>query len=218
MTEIMPIISTLASVSILPGCKIHCYCSDITHVDRLHFLVYHNLGFARDLDKSNYIPRIKQTQPAATTPFLTKCNQNIPPSTTMSDIFATHSANLTGVWKLTSFHQYSTSTPKTLLAKPHGDKPLGRVVIASSGYLTAQVANYESDNASGELVLRGASSYCGPLQLFEDERGLYWQTSVELSSNMDRLGGVQERRAKYWEEGGRVLMQLEPVGDMTTEV
>ena len=61
--------------------------------------------------------------------------------------------------------------------------------------------------------------YCGYLQLFEDENGLYWETTVEISSDPARMGGPLEvRRVQYLEENGKTYMILRPKQDLILEV
>jgi hypothetical protein len=123
------------------------------------------------------------------------------------DLWTTHRSTLTGVWKCISFEFHSTSSDPnsnpTLLAKPHGETPLGRVQISPNAYLSAHVANpdrmkgplpsgkawQEGEDAEVARVARGCSMYCGYFELFEDEQGLYWRTKVEISSDPGRVGG-----------------------------
>lgn len=60
--------------------------------------------------------------------------------------------------------------------------------------------------------------YCGYLELFEDERGLYWETRVQVSSDPSRMGGLEVRRVEYFEKGEKKCMVLRPVRDMVMEV
>jgi len=151
----------------------------------------------------------------------------------MSNIWPTHHAKLAGGWKCISFEVFNGASPnKKLVAKPHGDSPLGRVLISPSGYLSAHMAKpdrmqhplpsskpwQQGGDEEVAHVARGLSMYCGYLQLFEDEEGLYWQTRVEVCSDPARMGAIEERRVKYFEEGGKAFMQLEPKNDMVMEV
>jgi hypothetical protein len=149
------------------------------------------------------------------------------------NLWSTNSSTLTSVWKCISFEFHSTSGPDAkLIAKPHGEAPLGRVQISPNAYLSAHVANpdrmqgplpsgkawQEGGDAEVAHVARGCSMYCGYFELFEDEQGLYWRTKVEISSDPGRVGGIEERRVEFVEEGGRRLMVLRPTGEMTMEV
>jgi hypothetical protein len=140
--------------------------------------------------------------------------------------------DLVGGWKCISFEVFSSDSPsKTLIAKPHGDSPLGRVLISRNGYLSAHMAKPDrmhplysgkawQEGSSDEVahVARGLSMYCGYLELFEDADGLFWRTRVEVCSDPASMGGVQERRVRYFSEGGREFMVLKPKGDMVMEV
>ena len=119
---------------------------------------------------------------------------------------------------------------KKLLAKPHGDEPLGRVLLSRNGFLSAHMARPErmkplpsgkqwqtGEDAEIAYVARGLSMYCGYLKLYEDEQGLYWQTRVEVCSDPARMGGIEERRLKYFEEDGKPYIELRPKQDMILE-
>jgi hypothetical protein len=149
------------------------------------------------------------------------------------DLWSTHRSTLTGVWKCISFEFHDTSGPEAkLISKPHGETPLGRVQISPNAYLSAHVANparmkgplpsgkawQQGEDAEVAHVARGCSMYCGYFELFEDEEGLFWRTKVEISSDPGRVGGIEERRLEFVEEGGRRLMVLRPTGEMTMEV
>ena len=96
-----------------------------------------------------------------------------------------------------------TGSNPTLISKPHGDNPLGRVLISPSGYLSAHIARADrlgslpsgqpwqtGEDKEVAHVARGLSMYCGYLELFEDEGGLWWRTKVEVSSDPTRVEGV----------------------------
>jgi hypothetical protein len=150
-----------------------------------------------------------------------------------SDLWSAHRSALTGVWKCVSFEFHDTSGPEAkLIAKPHGDSPLGRVQISHNAYLSAHVVNpdrmkgplpsgktmQEGGDAEVAHVARGWSMYFGHFELFEDEEGLFWRTKVEISSDPGIVGGIQERRVGFEEVDGRRLMVLRPTGEMTMEV
>lgn len=122
--------------------------------------------------------------------------------------------NFAGGWKCVSFELFDGDGPdKRLVAKPHGDKPLGRVFISRRGFLSAHMAY--PDRMRQPLP---SGKTWQEVKLFKDDRGLYWQTRVEVSSDPGRIGGLQERRVEYFEEGGKQLMVLQPKNDMVMEV
>ncbi|KAK0258485.1 hypothetical protein LTR91_022588 [Friedmanniomyces endolithicus] len=159
------------------------------------------------------------------------------------NVWPTYSSRIAGVWKTISFEIQSPTG--TLLAKPHGDKPLGRVQISPHGYLSAHMADpqrmssappsgpsgkawVQAGDAEVAAVARGVSMYCGYLELFEgspdgDEgeegakRGLWWQTRVDVSSDPSRMGGLEVRNVELMEEGGKQFMVLRPRNDMVLE-
>lgn len=153
------------------------------------------------------------------------------------NIWPQHAAQLAGGWKCISFEVFTGTGPnKTLVAKPHGDSPMGRVIISANGWLSALMAKpdrmaqalpsgkawQEAPDEEVAHVARGLSMYCGYLELFRDEGGedggLWWQTRVEISSDPNRMGGLEVRRVKYFEEGGKAYMVLQPENDMVMEV
>lgn len=155
------------------------------------------------------------------------------------NIWSQHASKLAGGWKCISYELFNGTGPdKKLVAKPHGDKPLGRVLLSSNGYLSALMAQpdrmsqplpsgkawQEAPDAEVAHVARGSSMYCGYLELFECEVGegekgeMRWQTRVEVCSDPNRMGGLEERKVKYFEEGGKAFMELQPVNEMVMEV
>ncbi|KAK1089346.1 hypothetical protein LTR33_000110 [Friedmanniomyces endolithicus] len=153
------------------------------------------------------------------------------------NVWPTYSSRIAGVWKTVSFEIQSPTG--TLLAKPHGDKPLGRVQISPNGYLSAHMADpvrmasalpsgkawVQAGDAEVAAVARGVSMYCGYLELFEGspdgevdgQEGLWWQTRVEVSSDPSRMGGLEVRGVELMEEGGKEFMVLRPRNDMVLE-
>lgn len=127
---------------------------------------------------------------------------------------------------------YDSDGPqRKLLEKPHGDQPMGRASLSSQGWLAAHLARpsrmvpFTSGNkwqtgtdAEVAHVARGLSMYCGYLKLYEDDLGLYWQTLVEVSSDPERIGGIEERRLHLFEESGKSFMTLKPKRDLLLEV
>lgn len=156
-------------------------------------------------------------------------------STTESEVlWQKYAAVLTGGWRCVSYHMYTSDDPNSreLVAKPHGDDPLGRVLISSNGYLSAHIARRVrlGPLASGKQwvvggdaevahVARGLSMYCGYMRLFEDENGLYWRTLVEVSSDPVRTGGVEERRVRLFQDAdGKSVLELSPTRNLLTDV
>ena len=147
-----------------------------------------------------------------------------------NDLWSKYQSRIAGGWQLMSYDLYD-ATENNILARPHGDQPLGRVLISSNGWLAAHIANptrfgplpsgkpwQTGDDAEVAHVARGISMYCGYLQLFEDEDGLYWETTVEISSDPNRKGGNEVRRVQLEERNGKGSMTLRPVKDMVMEV
>ena len=145
-------------------------------------------------------------------------------------IWPKYRTQIAGLWKCISFEMFNTTTGE-LISRPHGDTPLGLVQISPNAFLSAHIARPDrkgplpSGNAwqTGEdaevaHVARGLSMYCGHLQLFEDDQGLYWETQVEIASDPSRFGGVEHRRVQLEEKDGRVFMTLRPRQDLVLEV
>ncbi|EXJ80344.1 hypothetical protein A1O1_08488 [Capronia coronata CBS 617.96] len=143
----------------------------------------------------------------------------------MTNVFKKHRDKLAGAWSLVSWEMYDAEGPeKKLVSRPHGDKPLGKVVISQSGYLCAilvkpaSLTPLQSDDwskASDEEVLRigrNLTSYAGPMDLHETkDGGLLWHTTVEIANNPNWIGKLQTRRAEYSEQDGVAYMTLRPV-------
>lgn len=159
---------------------------------------------------------------------------NMASTTEPENLWSRYSSILAGGWRCVSYHMYTSDDPSSrgLVAKPHGDDPLGRVLISPNGYLSAHIARRGrlGPLASGKQwiiggdaevahVARGLSMYCGYMQLFEDEKGLYWHTKVEVSSDPARTGRVEERRVRLFEDAeGKPVLELTPRQDMLTDV
>ncbi|KAF2484082.1 Lipocalin-like domain-containing protein [Neohortaea acidophila] len=149
---------------------------------------------------------------------------------TTPNLWPKYSSRLSGAWKCISFEQRHAQT-HDLLTKPHGDTPLGRVLISPQGFLSAHVANPQrlaqplpsgkawqtGGDAEVAHVARGLSMYCGYMEVYEDEAGLWWRTKVEVSSDPARMGGYEVRRVELIQEGGREVMVLRPERDMVLE-
>ncbi|ETI23425.1 hypothetical protein G647_05227 [Cladophialophora carrionii CBS 160.54] len=150
----------------------------------------------------------------------------------MANDFTKNKHNLVGVWSLISAAMYDSDKPdRTLLAKPHGDNPQGKVVISSSGYLLATLVAPEglqpvaSDDwalATDDEVLRvgrSLTTYGGFLTVNErDDGSLLWQTTVEIASNPNWVGKPQTRIARFSEHDGQAYMTLNPVKWYTLKV
>lgn len=155
-------------------------------------------------------------------------------STEPENLWPKYASVLTGGWRCVSYHMYSSDDPNTrkLVAKPHGEDPLGRVLISSNGYLSAHIARRArlgplasgkqwvvGDDAEVAHVARGLSMYCGYMRLFEDEKGLYWHTQVEISSDPARTGGTEVRRVRLLQDDeGEPVLELSPRQDLLTDV
>lgn len=146
----------------------------------------------------------------------------------MTNVFEKHRDKLAGVWTLISWEMYDSEGPEgKLVSRPHGDKPLGKVVISQSGYLSAILVTpscltppLPSDDwsqASNEDVLRigrNLTTYAGPMEVHERDNNsgeLLWHTTVEIAHNPNWIGKHQTRLARYSEEGGVLYMTLRPV-------
>ncbi|KAL2428975.1 hypothetical protein ABEF95_010927 [Exophiala dermatitidis] len=146
----------------------------------------------------------------------------------MTNVFEKHRDKLAGVWALTSWEMYDSEGPEgKLVSRPHGDNPLGKVVISQSGYLSAILVTpscltppLPSDDwsqASDEAVLRigrNLTTYAGPMEVHERDNNsgeLLWHTTVEIAHNPNWIGKPQTRLAKYSEEDGVLYMTLRPV-------
>lgn len=150
----------------------------------------------------------------------------------MANLFEKHHDKLTGVWSLITCEMYDGEGPdKKLLWKPHGDEPLGKVVISKSGYLLATLvppavmtplASDEWTEASDEDVLRigrRLTTYGGPMVLHErEDGGFIWYTTVEVAHNPNMIGKQQIRRADFEEQDGTAYMTLRPVKEYILRV
>lgn len=60
-----------------------------------------------------------------------------------NNIWPEYRDKIAGGWKCLSFEMFDGNDPasRKLIAKPHGDNPLGRVLISRNGFLSAHVAN-----------------------------------------------------------------------------
>lgn len=129
------------------------------------------------------------------------------------DLWTLYSPLISGGWKCLSFNLFSKSHPPKLLAQPHGATPLGRLYISPRGWLAVHLAAVpDRDVASDKKkedhgnVNGGLAMYCGYLKLYRrsgeeggEEGELYWRTVVEVSSDSNLIGGVQERKVVFEE-------------------
>jgi hypothetical protein len=155
----------------------------------------------------------------------------------MADIFPQHASKLAGVWEMLSYDMYDGFGPdKELLGKRHGDKPFGRVVITSTGYISAHLTPLEKAqpletndtpqkawqaalNDEVARIARPYSAYAGTLKLFErdeedkkDGNGEWeWECVTEIALNPNLIGTKQYRRVTL-EEGsdGKLYLTLSP--------
>ncbi len=167
----------------------------------------------------------------------------------MTGVWDHYKHRLIGGWRAISYELRESDSPNaTVVAKPHGDKPLGRAVITPHGFLSAHLAIPER-LTSGPLpsgkpwqmgedkevawVARGLSMYCGYLKLYQEEsktggeedgeEGLWWETTVEVCSDPARYGGKERRKVRFVKDNrdakhGGELMELRPFQDLVTEV
>lgn len=135
------------------------------------------------------------------------------------DLWTLYSPLISGGWKCLSFNLFSKSHPPKLLAQPHGATPLGRLYISPRGWLAVHLAAVvpDRDVASDKKKKKeedhgnvngngGLAMYCGYLKLYRrsgeeggEEGELYWRTVVEVSSDSNLIGGVQERKVVFEE-------------------
>lgn len=131
------------------------------------------------------------------------------------DLWTLYSPLISGGWKCLSFNLFSKSHPPKLLAQPHGATPLGRLYISPRGWLAVHLAaavpdrDIASDKKKDEEedhvnVNAGLAMYCGYLKLYrrredDGEGELYWRTMVEVSSDSNLIGGIQERKVVFEE-------------------
>ncbi|KXT17680.1 hypothetical protein AC579_9052 [Pseudocercospora musae] len=150
----------------------------------------------------------------------------------MTEVWDQYKDVLVGCWKTISYEMFEVKgSERKLVAKPHGETPLGRVSISPQGWLAAHLARPDrtSPLPSGKPwmtapdhevahVARGLSMYCGYMKLYRNSEGqLYWQTRVEVSTDPSRMGGIEERKVTLVDEGGKTFMTLEPKQDMLLE-
>lgn len=130
------------------------------------------------------------------------------------DLWTLYSPLISGGWKCLSFNLFSKSHPPKLLAQPHGPTPLGRLYISPRGWLAVHLAAVPDRDVAGDTkkkedhgnvnVNAGLAMYCGYLKLYrrgedDGQEELYWRTVVEVSSDSNLIGGVQERKVVFEE-------------------
>jgi hypothetical protein len=150
----------------------------------------------------------------------------------MSDLWLEYRDQLAGGWKCISYEIYTGESPNAkLVSRPHGTSPMGRSYLSRNGYLAAHLATpdrmqfSDSDVPWGKRsdaeianVARGLSMYCGYMELFKDEKGLFWKTKVEIASDPTRVGGFQTRRVDHFEDNGEAFKIVRPVDPIVLEV
>lgn len=127
------------------------------------------------------------------------------------NLWTLYSPLISGGWKCLSFNLFSKSHPPKLLAQPHGPTPLGRLYISPRGWLAVHLAAVPDRDVAIDKkkedhgnVNGGLAMYCGYLKLYrrredDGEGELYWRTVVEVSSDSNLIGGVQERKVVFEE-------------------
>ncbi|KAM0722200.1 hypothetical protein Q7P37_001641 [Cladosporium fusiforme] len=148
-----------------------------------------------------------------------------------SDLWVTHRGQIAGVWKCVSYELRDSNG--NMLAKPHGDKPLGRAHISLQGYISGLVANpyrmhnrlpsgrpwSQGEDAEVAHIAKGQIMYRGYLELFEDAEELYWQTKVEVANDPSMVGGIEEKRLEFIfdEEKQKTYLVLTPKKEVFME-
>lgn len=135
--------------------------------------------------------------------------------------FQDYRNHLAGCWEL---YSYLHCKDGKVVGKPHGDHPLGFAQISAEGYSSSHIAAPDliksfhpdrtwSAHSDAEIshYSRGISMYCGQIELFQDDQGLFWKTKVDVASDPSRIGGLQVRRVVLSEEDGRHVMTLQPL-------
>jgi hypothetical protein len=151
----------------------------------------------------------------------------------MAEVWNEYRDAIAGGWKLVSYDMYKSSgTELELVAKPHGDDPMGRVYVSRHAWLSAHLATPDrmKPRKSGKPwqtapddeivpVARGITMYCGYASLYRTEAGqVFWQTKVEVASDPGMIGSIQERKVTLSRENGKSYMTLEPTRDLILEV
>src|ERR1700748_2326245 len=134
------------------------------------------------------------------------------------NVWPEYKSKLSGGWKCIRYEVFDGDGPdKKLVKKPHGDSPLGRVLLSPNGWLSAHMAfphrmtplksSPHWQTASDDeiaFVAKGLSMYCGYIELFQNEGAapgeVWWRTKVVIATDPNRIGGEQVRSVKYWEE------------------
>ncbi|KAJ9660187.1 hypothetical protein H2198_002693 [Neophaeococcomyces mojaviensis] len=149
-----------------------------------------------------------------------------------TNVWSEYADKLAGGWKCLTFEIYDSDAPDAEpVYKPHGDAPLGRVLLSRNGYLSAHlsvpslISEFQAKDsqwrsapdAEVAKVARGLAMYCGYLELFREADGsLWWQTRCDIMVDPKRVGKLEKRRLRYFEEGGKQFMVLQPINDEVT--
>ncbi|KAL3460170.1 hypothetical protein BJX64DRAFT_290492 [Aspergillus heterothallicus] len=142
----------------------------------------------------------------------------------MANVWLEHRSSIAGLFELTSFKIWDSEGPeRTLISQPNGPAPLGRSIITPEGFSSAHNVNPQTlkryhdvslptaPDAELAEILRSVSHYCGPVQLFEEADGSFrLEITVEAASDPQRLGSIQKRNLRYFEEDGKATMLLKP--------
>ncbi|PPJ52352.1 hypothetical protein CBER1_09846 [Cercospora berteroae] len=138
----------------------------------------------------------------------------------MTEVWEEYRDRIAGGWQIVEVEQRDSSTG-SVVSKP---ELTGKVYISPQGWLSALIADSVAINPlpSGQQfrsapdaevarVARGFQAYCGYMKLFKDDEGqLYWQTKSEIASDLNQLGGLQERLVFLSMENGKEYMTLIP--------
>ncbi|EME86811.1 uncharacterized protein MYCFIDRAFT_77372 [Pseudocercospora fijiensis CIRAD86] len=151
----------------------------------------------------------------------------------MTEVWDQYRDLLIGCWENISYEMFVVdASHRRLVAKPHGETPLGRLSISPQGWVAAHLARPDrmgplpsgkpwmtAPDQEVAHVARGLSMYCGYMKLYRNDEGqLYWQTRVEVSTDPSRMGGIEERKVTLVDEDGKTFLFLEPKQDMLLEV
>lgn len=128
-----------------------------------------------------------------------------------------------GVWKLLSFHFYTKGDDKNPLFSPLGDKPSGRIIFTSEGYMNATLTSSDVLEPSDQLqwavaeddyilnVARPMTTYCGPFTLVKEDGKQLLKTKVDLALDPNWIGGYQVREWELHRVNDNDFLVLKPV-------
>lgn len=146
------------------------------------------------------------------------------------DAWHKHGQRLVGCWRCVKVEMFDTTGPdRRLPVKPHGEVPMGRLMISSRGYMSVLAVNpyvlgalQKHDNASEATdeeiaaYAREQTMYCGLLELLQEDDGqLTWQTKVEISADAKSIGCVQARWCRFEQLNGKMRLVLQSKESIT---